>query len=88
MNAQKLFTILEGHCDDVRRYRGRCMSGECPAFVCEDSKVIGIVARIMTMEPDHHEELLSAFERARTDAMGREIVVYFPMCVFGTPLAP
>ena len=64
--------------DDVRTgYSGRGMYGKtCVGFDLDgSSSLLGLGAALASVFPDTYTEFL---HRARTDGMGRGIIVYFP----------
>lgn len=82
MTAEEFADLLEGYADEVRRdYSGRGMFGAaCVGFVCGQGEAHGIIADCIAAEEDaeRREELAYIFGKARTDSMGRDIIVYFP----------
>lgn len=63
------------------RYSGRCMYGrECPGVVTTDgTSVMALVAEIVgNCADEYRDDLVEAFRRASTDAMGLDEIIYFP----------
>ena len=84
MTSEQLIEVLEDADLELRSYSGRAMYGkECVAFTCEPDALIGIIAETIheasqNYQPEQVGELVQAMKRARTDELGRSVVVYFP----------
>lgn len=79
MDTQKLEEVIEDAGFETRHYSGRGMYGaECVAFETNDP--VGDVAEIVASVEGTEEvyELVKAFKKSKTDAMGLGTVIYFP----------
>jgi hypothetical protein len=70
---------------DTYSYSGRGMYGEkCLAItISREASIAGVTAQIMysfdyEFKNDRLNDLVSIFERSKTDDMGRDTVMYFP----------
>lgn len=77
--------------DDIRDdYSGRGMNSKtCLAFVVEGGQLLGSIADVVeaavefAVDADNPDwrEVVGLFRGARTDSMGRDVVVYFPSLI-------
>lgn len=79
MDASKLEELISDAGFETRRYSGRGMYGaECVGF--DTDTPVADVANIVgyTEDESERDELVTAFQSAKTDDMGRGTIIYFP----------
>ncbi len=80
LTASQLLDILADTEYDARRYSGGGFGTECVGFTVDDGKDLFAVAQIVSRADEALRPLLvSAFQFAKADGLGRSsVVVYFP----------
>lgn len=89
LSAERLTELFEEAGYEVRRYSGRFMYGdECPGVDLETiGEAFAAVAEVTAAaatneEADETDDVINAVRQAKTDSMGRGIVLYFPYIVY------
>lgn len=89
LSAERLTELFEECGYEVRRYSGRFMYGkECPGIdFASIGEMFAAVAEVTAFaatneEVDETDDVINAVRQAKTDDMGRGMILYFPYTVY------